>query len=103
MPNRSSTFYQKPESGSSSSTKQRTAGTSSAATNDYRVRAEEPSGSQGHGKGKEKAADMGEVERDQDDLTIVNDLQLGPKEFGHDPEGGEEWAKVEPNSGIRLS
>ncbi|OCF40221.1 hypothetical protein I317_05978 [Kwoniella heveanensis CBS 569] len=48
------------------------------------------------GKGKE-------VMRDEDNLAIIENLVLGPKEFGLDPEGEEEWLNVEPNSGIRLS
>ena len=42
------------------------------------------------------------LERDADDLTIINRLQLGPKQFGKDPEGEDVWAHVEPNSNIRL-
>ncbi|KAK8846571.1 hypothetical protein IAR55_005657 [Kwoniella newhampshirensis] len=41
--------------------------------------------------------------RDEETLTIVEKLKLGPKEFGLDPEGEQEWRDVEPNSGIRLS
>ncbi|WVF70401.1 hypothetical protein IAT40_005191 [Kwoniella sp. CBS 6097] len=48
------------------------------------------------GKGKE-------VMRDEDTLTIIESLELGPRESGLDPEGEEEWRNVEPNSGIRLS
>ncbi|WVQ97510.1 hypothetical protein IAU59_004624 [Kwoniella sp. CBS 9459] len=48
------------------------------------------------GKGKEAM-------RDEDRLTIIENLELGPREFGLDPEGEEEWRNVEPNSGIRLS
>ncbi|WWC67476.1 uncharacterized protein I206_101384 [Kwoniella pini CBS 10737] len=44
-----------------------------------------------------------QVQRDQDNLTIIEKLVLGPKEFGLDPEGGDEWNFVEPNSGVRLS
>ncbi|WWD21887.1 hypothetical protein CI109_106375 [Kwoniella shandongensis] len=51
-----------------------------------------------NGKGKAK-----EPLRDEDSLTIIEKLELGPKEFGRDPEGEEEWRDVEPNSGIRLS
>ncbi|WVW78986.1 hypothetical protein I302_100949 [Kwoniella bestiolae CBS 10118] len=68
----------------------------------------------GKGKEKERSPDL-EIEyddledsskhitRDEDNLTIVENLELGPKEFGLDPEGEEEWRFVEPNSGIRLS
>ncbi|ORX36122.1 hypothetical protein BD324DRAFT_652025 [Kockovaella imperatae] len=42
-------------------------------------------------------------QRDEDSLTIVNRLQLGPRRFGKDPEGEDVWEHVEPNSGIRLS
>lgn len=42
------------------------------------------------------------TERDSD-LTLLNDLRLGPGEFGKDPEGEDEWRALEPNSGIRLS
>ncbi|WWC58986.1 uncharacterized protein I303_101532 [Kwoniella dejecticola CBS 10117] len=44
-----------------------------------------------------------QVQRDEDNLTIIEKLELGPKEFGLDPEGGDEWNFVEPNSGIRLT
>lgn len=61
-------------------------------------------------KGKEKEVDNEdelEVVKDgterEDDLTMINDLPLGPGEFGLDPEGEEEWRDLEPNSGIRLS
>ncbi|WVR04258.1 hypothetical protein IAU60_001258 [Kwoniella sp. DSM 27419] len=47
------------------------------------------------GKGKE-------IMRDEESLTIIENLELGPKDFGLDPEGGEEWRDVEPTSGIRL-
>lgn len=39
----------------------------------------------------------------ESDLTISTELQLGPGEFGPDPEGEHEWRALEPNSGIRLS
>lgn len=38
-----------------------------------------------------------------DDLTLDQELELGPRDFGKDPEGEEVWRAVEPNSGIRLS
>jgi hypothetical protein len=41
-------------------------------------------------------------QRDADDLTILENLDPGPKEHGIDPEGGEEWLHLEPNSKIRL-
>ncbi len=44
-----------------------------------------------------------EVKRDNDALTVVETLTLGPKEVGKDPEGEDEWRNVEPNSGIRLA
>ncbi|TYJ55121.1 hypothetical protein B9479_004157 [Cryptococcus floricola] len=40
--------------------------------------------------------------RDDVDSTLIEELERGPKEFGRDPEGDDEWASVEPNSGIRL-
>ncbi|KAJ9125022.1 hypothetical protein QFC24_002956 [Naganishia onofrii] len=40
--------------------------------------------------------------RDAEDLTVLEDLQTGPTEFGRDPEGMAEWTWVEPNSGINL-
>jgi hypothetical protein len=52
-------------------------------------------------KGKKRAID-GAADRDEDDLTILNKLELGPREFGVDPDGKEMWEKLEPNSGIRL-
>lgn len=38
-----------------------------------------------------------------DDLTLDHELELGPREFGKDPEGEDVWRALEPNSGIRLS
>lgn len=38
-----------------------------------------------------------------EDLTLDHELELGPREFGKDPEGEEVWRALEPNSGIRLS
>ena len=43
------------------------------------------------------------VTRDEDTLAIIEDLKLGPRAFGRDPEGEEEWLHLEPNSSIRLS
>ncbi|WVO15712.1 hypothetical protein L204_103373 [Cryptococcus depauperatus] len=40
--------------------------------------------------------------RDDIDSTLVEELELGPKEFGQDLEGEGEWLSLEPNSGIRL-
>ena len=37
------------------------------------------------------------------DLTILEDLKPGPKEFGRDPEGEHDWLHLEPNSKIRLA
>lgn len=37
-----------------------------------------------------------------EDLTILENLMPGPKEFGRDPEGEDEWLHLEPNSKIRL-
>ena len=51
----------------------------------------------------ELAVDPPGPQRDTDDLTISENLLPGPKEFGRDPEGEEEWIHLEPNSGIRLS
>ena len=42
------------------------------------------------------------VLRDEDTLTIIENLIPGPKGFGRDPEGEQEWLHLEPNSGIRL-
>lgn len=36
------------------------------------------------------------------DLTVLENLKLGPQEFGRDPEGEEDWLHLEPNSQIRL-
>ncbi|WRT65218.1 uncharacterized protein IL334_002161 [Kwoniella shivajii] len=63
------------------------------------------------GKGRDKSDSPGlevedkkdQIQRDEDSLTIIEKLELGPKEFGLDTEGEEEWRNVEPNSGIRLS
>jgi minichromosome maintenance protein 10 len=41
--------------------------------------------------------------RDGEDLTVVEDLKIGPREFGRDPEGEDVWDFLEPNSGIRLT
>lgn len=42
------------------------------------------------------------IRRDEEDSTIIEELELGPKQFGPDPEGQDEWLSVEPNSNIRL-
>lgn len=60
-----------------------------------------------NGEGDEDGDGDGEghgarVQRDDDTLAILEKLTLGPKQFGRDPEGGDEWLSVEPNSGIRL-
>ncbi|WVQ68779.1 uncharacterized protein L199_006988 [Kwoniella botswanensis] len=68
----------------------------------------------GKGKAKEESPeleiehddideDVKHIRRDEDSLTLIENLALGPKEFGLDPEGEEEWRFVEPNSGVRLS
>lgn len=36
------------------------------------------------------------------DLTVMNELKMGAREVGKDPEGGHVWRHLEPNSGIRL-
>ncbi|CED85280.1 Protein required for S-phase initiation or completion [Phaffia rhodozyma] len=41
--------------------------------------------------------------RRETDLTVVEDLTMGPKEFGKDPSGSDLWESVEPNTGIRLA
>ena len=41
--------------------------------------------------------------RDADSLALVENLVPGPKKFGRDPEGEEEFRNLEPNSLIRLS
>lgn len=43
------------------------------------------------------------VSRDGDNLAIIEELVPGPREFGRDPEGEEEWLHLEPNSSIRLT
>ena len=47
--------------------------------------------------------DKTSTSRDEDHLTIIENLMPGPKTFGRDPEGEEEWLHLEPNSSIRLS
>ncbi|AFR95873.1 hypothetical protein CNAG_06588 [Cryptococcus neoformans var. grubii H99] len=42
------------------------------------------------------------IRRDEEDSTLIEELELGPKQFGPDPEGEDEWLGVEPNSNIRL-
>jgi minichromosome maintenance protein 10 len=37
-----------------------------------------------------------------EDLTILENLMPGPRDFGRDPEGEHEWLHLEPNSKIRL-
>jgi hypothetical protein len=59
-----------------------------------RYASEDPEGAERKGK---------EVERNEDDLTIKHNLQLGPKEHGPDPEGENEWLFNEPNAAIRLT
>ncbi|KAK4686314.1 minichromosome maintenance protein 10, partial [Tremellales sp. Uapishka_1] len=57
----------------------------------------------GKGKGRDLVVEeRPSVQRD-DELMLVEKLELGPREFGRDPEGEQEWRNVEPNSGIRLS
>lgn len=41
--------------------------------------------------------------RREDDLTVVEDLKMGPREFGKDPAGLDLWETIEPNTGIRLT
>ncbi len=43
------------------------------------------------------------VTRDEDSLAFIENLVPGPRTFGRDPEGEEEWLHLEPNSSIRLS
>jgi minichromosome maintenance protein 10 len=50
----------------------------------------------------EDELEVGEPGR-SDDLTILEGLKPGPKEFGRDPEGEESWLHLEPNTKIRLS
>ena len=45
--------------------------------------------------------EVGRRERD-DDMTLLHDLMPGPREFGKDPEGGDKWSTLEPNTRIRL-
>lgn len=40
--------------------------------------------------------------RDADTLTVLENLETGPIEYGRDPEGMAEWTWVEPNSGFNL-
>lgn len=40
--------------------------------------------------------------RDEIDLTVLENLQLGVKDFGRDQKGELEWKWTEPNSGINL-
>ncbi|KAE8543352.1 hypothetical protein D1P53_000056 [Cryptococcus gattii VGV] len=42
------------------------------------------------------------IKRDDEDSTIIEELELGPKQFALDPEGEDIWRDVEPNSKIRL-
>lgn len=42
------------------------------------------------------------VERDAENLRLVEKLEMGPVEHGLGPEGDGRWASVEPNSQIRL-
>jgi hypothetical protein len=50
-----------------------------------------------------EAADWGQSGRDENSLTVKEELTPGPRDFGLDTEGLNEWRAVEPNSGIRLS
>jgi len=40
--------------------------------------------------------------RDEVDMTVMEELTLGPKDFGNDHTGSDEWRFFEPNSGINL-
>lgn len=42
------------------------------------------------------------IKRDDEDSTIIEELELGPKQFALDPEDEDIWREVEPNSKIRL-
>jgi hypothetical protein len=42
------------------------------------------------------------VKRHQESLRIIEELELGPKDFGTDLQGSKAWKKVEPNSGLNL-
>jgi hypothetical protein len=46
-------------------------------------------------------AELG-VKRHQESLRIIEELELGPKDFGKDLQGSKAWKKVEPNSGLNL-
>ena len=35
-------------------------------------------------------------------MTVIESLTLGPKDYGLDTMGTEEWRWTEPNSGINL-
>lgn len=61
-------------------------------------------------KGKEREVDHDHGSRGiasgggrAEDLTVVESLKMGPREFGNGPGGDAGWERVEPNSGIRLS
>lgn len=53
-----------------------------------------------HGEGSEDRKPFGK--RDAETLTVLEDLETGPIEYGRDPEGMAEWTWVEPNSKINL-
>ena len=66
-------------------------------------------------KGKEKEKDPIDLEweekgalgttpggKREEDGTVAEKLEMGPKEFGAGPGGDVEWKTIEPNSGIRL-
>ena len=42
------------------------------------------------------------VKRDEDSLVVIEDLPLGPMDFGRDPDGDFGWERMEPYSGLRL-
>jgi len=51
---------------------------------------------------EEKGALGGGGGKREEDGTVAEKLEMGPKEFGVGPGGDREWKTVEPNSGIRL-
>ena len=40
--------------------------------------------------------------RDEVDMTVIESLTMGPKDYGVDTLGSDEWRWTEPNSGINL-
>jgi minichromosome maintenance protein 10 len=57
---------------------------------------------QGNLEDDSEGAERGGKKRTEVDLTVVENLTMGPKDYGLDATGLDGWKWVEPNSGVNL-